>query len=238
MVLGDSPLQSQTLEDIASAVNYHRWLRDLARPHLGDDPLEFGSGLGDYAEAYLESGVPRFTVTEADASRLAVLERRFAARDEVSVRRLDVTKAPEGQHSSVVAFNVLEHIPDDVEALRGAARLVRPAGAVMMLVPAFPFAMSDFDRKVGHVRRYTRASLATAYEQAGLTVEVMHHVNAPGLPAWFVGMRLLRGTPTDGLLLRIWDTVVIALARRLESRWRPPFGQSLFVMGRTPANRS
>lgn len=233
-MLGDSTLQSQTLEDISSAVNYHAWLRDLARPHLGDDPLEFGSGLGDYADAYVTSGVARFTVTEADASRLAVLQRRFAAHDAVNVQQLDVTRAPAGKHSSVVAFNVLEHIPDHVEALRGAARLVRPAGAVMMLVPAFPFAMSRFDREVGHVRRYTRASLAAAYEQAGLTVEALHYVNAPGLPAWFVGMRLLRGTPTDGLLLRVWDSVVIPRARALESRRRPAFGQSLFAVGRTP----
>lgn len=237
-VLGDSGLQSQTLEDIASAVNYHRWLRDLARPFLGADPLEFGSGLGDYAEAFVAEGVPRFTVTDADPSRIEALGRRFAHEDRVDVRALDVTDVGLGDHSSVVAFNVLEHIPDDAAALRGAAGLVRNGGAVIMLVPAFPFAMSDFDRRVGHVRRYRRADLRAAFEAAGLEVEKLHYVNAPGLPAWFVGMRLLRGTPTDGPMLRFWDAAVVPMARRVESRLRAPFGQSLFAVGRVRAECS
>jgi hypothetical protein len=104
-----------------------------------------------------------------------------------------------------------------------------------MFVPAFPFAIGDFDRAVGHVRRYTRASLGQAYRDAGLTVERLHYVNAPGLPAWFVGVRLLRMTPGDGVLLRLWDRFVVPVARFAESRWVPPFGQSLFAVGRVPS---
>jgi hypothetical protein len=104
-----------------------------------------------------------------------------------------------------------------------------------MLVPAFPFAMSGFDRRVGHVRRYTRRSLAQAYDEAGLDLRLLHYVNAPGLPAWFVGMRLLGMTPGEGPLLRIWDSVVVRGARAVESRLRPPFGQSVFAVGVVPA---
>ena len=145
---------------------------------------------------------------------------------------------PDGPaHSSYVAFNVLEHIPDHVGALRAAHRLVRPGGRVIMLVPAFEFAMSEFDRRVGHVRRYTKRSLAQAYRDAGLELERLHYVNAPGLPAWFVGMRLLGMTPGDGALLRIWDSVVVPCARAVESRVRPPFGQSVFAVGVVPERR-
>lgn len=235
VVLGDTELQSETLEDLSSAVRYHNWLRALARPYLGDDPLEIGSGLGDYAQAYLDDGVPHVTVTEADPGRLGRLQTRFAGRPEVTVRQLDLSTAADGRHSCVFAFNVLEHIPEHVAALEHASRLVRPGGAVVMFVPAFPVAMSRFDRRVGHVRRYTRASLRKTFLAAGLRLDELHYVNAPGLPAWILGMRILRGTPRDGLLLRVWDAVVIRLARAVESRWHPPFGQSVFAVGRGPA---
>jgi SAM-dependent methyltransferase len=197
--------------------------------------LEIGSGLGDYAQAYIEDGVPHVTVTEADLGRLRHLEARFADRPEVTVRRLDLSEGSDGRYSCAFAFNVLEHIPDDVAALQHAARLVRPGGAVVMLVPAFPMAMSRFDRRVGHLRRYTKNTLRETFLEAGLHIEVLHYVNAPGLPAWILGMRLLRGTPRDGLLLRIWDAVVIRATRAVENRRHPPFGQSVFAVGRRPS---
>ncbi len=232
--LGDVALQSQTLEDVASAVEYHDWLTSLAVPYLGDSPIELGSGLGDYAQTWLEAGAPHVTVTEIDPARLHRLHQRFADEARVDVQSFDVLDPPEAAHSSFVAFNVLEHIGDDVGTLRAAHRLLRPGGAVIMLVPAFNFAMSAFDRRVGHVRRYTRASLSAAYTAAGVELERVHYVNLLGLPAWFVGMRMLRMTPGDGRLLSIWDSQVIPRARRIEARRKPPFGQSVFAVGRVP----
>jgi len=232
--LGDQGLQSQTLESLADARNYHVWLASLARPYLGDDPIELGSGLGDYAERWLADGLPRITVTDIDPPRLALLTEKFADDLRVTVQGIDILGRPAGNHSSLVAFNVLEHIEDHIGALRAAHTLVRPGGTVVMLVPAFQFAMGRFDRMVGHVRRYTVKSLATAMTDAGLRVEKAHYLNMPGLAAWFVGMRLFRMTPGDGPLVRVWDNYVIPVARRLEDGRRPPFGQSVFAVARVP----
>src|SRR5439155_2141382 len=121
-----------------------------------------------------------------------------------------------------VALNVLEHIEDDVAALRGACRLVRARGAVVTFVPAFPFAAGRFDRMIGHARRYTRATIAAAYEAAGLNVDSTRYVNAPGLLAWFISVRLLSHRPGSGPLLRAWDLKVIPLLRRTEHRFARP----------------
>ena len=226
-------VQLRVLEGLERAENYNRWLAELTRPHLGDNPVEIGSGLGGNAALWLAAGVPRVTVSELDPSSLARLERRFAGDERVAVAHIDLENAPTASHSSCVALNVLEHIPDDVGALRGAARLVGPGGAVVMFVPAFPFAAGRFDRAIGHCRRYTRRTLTRAYEAAGLRVDSLRYVNAPGLLAWFVSVRLLRQTPRGGALLRAWDRSVVPLVRRSERRYAPPFGQSLFAVGHT-----
>jgi hypothetical protein len=232
--LGDSELQSQTLESLSVAANYHDWLSSLALPYLGEHPFEVGSGLGDYAAAWLAAGVPRITVSEADEMRVRVLLDRFGGDPRVEVRRVDILDPPVGEHSAMVGFNVLEHIPDHVRALRAAHGLVQPGGAVLMFVPAFEFAMSAFDRRVGHVRRYTRRTLAAVYADAGVRVEEVYYVNSPGLPAWFLGMRLFGMMPRGGPLLRAWDRLVVPAARAIEARFRPPFGQSVFAVGRVP----
>ncbi len=231
-VEGDSGLQSDVLEDLVEARNYRRWMVDLALPYLGDDPLEVGGGLGHYAAEWAAAGLSRFTTSEADAGRLEVLRHRFEHDPVVRVRELAVPIAETAAHSAVVACNVLEHIPDDAAALRAFAGLVRPGGAVVVLVPAFPSAMSQFDLAIGHQRRYRRATLRRAAEDAGLVVEVLHHVNLPGLLAWYLVVKLLRGRPKAGLLLTVYDRGVVPWLRRVEARRRPPFGQSLFLVAR------
>lgn len=233
-VEGDTGLQSEILEDLVEARNYRRWLVDLALPHLGDDPLEVGSGLGHYAADWAAAGVPRWTASEADPARLQQLRERFAGDPVVRVRELAVPIEETAEHSAVVAYNVLEHIPDDVGALRAFAGLLRPGGAVVLVVPAFPSAMSAFDLAIGHQRRYRRRSLHAAVEAAGLRVEVLHHVNWIGLIAWYLTVKLLKGRPKAGLLLTVYDRGFVPWLRRLEAKVSPPFGQSLFLVARRP----
>lgn len=232
IVEGDTDLQSRVLRELGEANNYRRWIAELALPWLGDDPLEVGSGLGDYAAEWAEAGV-RVTASEADPARLAGLRQRFANDDHVTVRELLVPVEDTADHSAVVAVNVLEHIDEDVVALRALTRMVAPGGHIVLFVPAHPFAYSPFDADIGHARRYTRRTLGRALQEAGLEVVTLHHVNAPGLLAWLIAMRMLRLQPRSGAALRWFDRYALPLIRKVESRGRPPFGQSLFAVGRT-----
>jgi ubiquinone/menaquinone biosynthesis C-methylase UbiE len=231
VVSGDASIQDDVLESLSTADQYRRWICDLARPWLGPNPLEVGAGTGAYAAEWAAPDL-QLTVTEADPTRVAALQRRFENHPHVRVRKLILPTEDYKRHSAVVAINVLEHIEDDRAALRSMTQMVRPGGNVALFVPAFPLAMSRFDRQVGHFRRYRRQEVQALLRQAGLDPQVVHYVNAPGLIAWFLLMRLGRSHPRDGIALRAFERCVPPL-RRFESRWRPPFGQSIFAVGTT-----
>ena len=233
VINGDTVLQSSVLEDLSDAVNYQRWLADLARPYLGDEPLEIGSGIGDYAALWLPD-VRHFTATEGDPQRLQSLRERFAEEPRVTVQRLLLPSRETASHSSVVALNVWEHIDDHVGALISAKGLLRPGGAVALVVPAFEAAMSRFDREIGHVRRYTTGSMAQALNAAGLEIEELRYVNPVGLISWMVVCKMLRQRPKNGLMLRTYDRMVVPMLRKAERGRKPPFGQSVFAVGRKP----
>jgi Methyltransferase domain len=237
-VTGDSRLQSEVLEDLSDARRYRKWLADLARPYLGQNPVEVGSGTGDFALEWAPS-VVSFTATEADEHRFPALRDRFRDHPVVRTRHLLLGEesgpgrdAPQ-RHSAAVAFNVLEHIPDHVGALRAMGDLVEPGGAVVLIVPAFPSAMSRFDVAIGHQRRYTRRSLGEALASAGLVVEQLRYVNPVGLISWYVTVKALRMRPGNGPLLRLYDRVIVPIAQ-LADRTKVPFGQSVFAVARVP----
>jgi SAM-dependent methyltransferase len=231
---GAPELQLRVLEALESARHYNRWVADLTAPFLGDDPLEIGSGIGASAALWLDAGIASITVSELDPEALRRLRERFDGDERVRVEAIDLEHAPDAHHSAVVALNVLEHVADDRGALRSAARLVRPGGRIVMFVPAFGFAAGRFDRMIGHYRRYTIGTVSGAFTGAGLELESARYVNAPGLGAWFVGVRMLGLVPKDGPMLHAWDRLVIPVTRRVEARWRPPFGQSVLAVGRRP----
>lgn len=230
------PSQAAALEALRSAVRYRRWLADLADPWLGTCPIEIGSGLGDYAEEWSQPG-RTVTVSEADEGRQELLRTRFTGREDIVVRGLQAPITVSGDYSAAVAINVLEHIEDDVGALRSFANLVRPGGHVVVLVPAFQFAMSEFDRAIGHHRRYTVPQLASRLRSAGLEPLDVRYINPLGLIGWLLFVKLLRGEPREGFSLRVLERLV-PLLRWVERHVRPPFGQSVFAVAATSPDRA
>ena len=225
------------LEDSSGADQrrYRAFQLELMRPYLGPTVLEVGAGLGEFAAQL--TGLRRHVVTDVDPGAVAAMTRRFDDRPEVEARVLDLAEGlPDlGEPvSTVVAINVLEHIDDDTTALRELARLVEPGGRIVLWVPGYMQLYGDFDRAVGHVRRYTPTTLGAALRHAGLTAEVVKPVNLLGGIAWWATVRRGGvGSPRAGLV-RAYDRFVVPVTRFVERRVTPPFGQSVLGVAVVP----
>jgi SAM-dependent methyltransferase len=216
---------------------YRAYQFELISRHCGSSVLEVGAGLGEFASQF--TGLGRHVVTDVDPGCVAHMAERFAGRDEVEARQLDLQGAlPDigAPVSTVVAINVLEHIEDDTTALRSLAGLVEPGGTIVIWVPGYMQLYGDFDRRVGHVRRYTPTGLRAAIVGAGLVPRDVRPVNLLGGIAWWLAVRRGGvGSPRPELL-RVYDRVVVPVTRAVESRLTPPFGQSIFAVAAVPAS--
>lgn len=220
---------------------YRAYQFELISRHCGRSVLEVGAGLGEFASQFTSqfASLDRLVVTDVDPACVASMAERFADRAEVEARRLELGCMVEplgAPVSTVVAVNVLEHIEEDSEALRSLATLVEPGGRIVLWVPGYMQLYGEFDRRVGHVRRYTPSTLRAAIEEAGLTCHEVRPVNLLGAVAWWLVVRRGGVDAPNPRMLRSYDRTVVPVTRRLESWVTPPFGQSVLAVATVPGS--
>lgn len=227
---------AETLEIMSAAPRYNAWQFEQIAPYVGRRVLEVGSGIGNMSAHIIAGGRDAVVLTDTDAWYQARLRERFADRPEVRVDSLtlpDSTAVGRFQAlrlDTVIALNVVEHIEDDVGTLRSMAELLAPAGRVVVLVPALPSIFGSLDEELGHYRRYTRESLASAFLAAGLRLERMSWFNRTGTLGWWLNACVRRTRLIPLAQLRSFDAMVPLL--RFERFLPFPFGQSLIAIGR------
>jgi hypothetical protein len=70
----------------------------------------------------------------------------------------------------VGAFDVVEHIQNDLEFVSTLNQMIVPGGTILITVPALKVLWSEEDRRAGHYRRYTRKSISKLLIESGFEV--------------------------------------------------------------------
>jgi SAM-dependent methyltransferase len=225
--------EGQDLEALGDLVRYQSWILRWIRPHLRGRVLEVGAGTGAIADHYVDL-VGEAVLLEPAANLAVRLRARFGDRAHVSVHEgtLESFQRPDGSLDAVVMVNVLEHIPDDVGALRRLYALLRPGGVLAIMVPAMGAIYGSLDARVGHVRRYERAQLRGVVTEAGFRVETLRWLDAAGVIPWFVVGRVLRQRRFSPGAARLYDRVAVPVSRVLEEWIEPPWGKNLLCIAR------
>ncbi len=151
----------------------------------GRTVMEIGCAHGFMLED-IASAFPGTAIIGSDYALppLEALSKRLPA---IPLVQLDLTNAslPDSFCDAIVILNVLEHIEDDETALNHIKRMLKPGGLLVIEVPSSPSLYDEFDRLVGHFRRYTMGDLAAKIERAGFTIEKKSHLGFFVFPAFW-----------------------------------------------------
>jgi SAM-dependent methyltransferase len=124
----------------------------------------------------------RGTVTGIELSATSVAKARERGAGEVIEGSVLEMPFADGSFDLAVSLDVIEHLEDDLGALRELRRTVAPGGALLLTVPAYQWLWSGHDEINHHHRRYTRRSLQAVAEQAGWRQERTSYFNSLLLP--------------------------------------------------------
>ncbi len=219
-----------TLRLLRRASAYNRWVYQMIRPWIGREILEIGAGIGNMTRLYLGHG--KVTASDVSPHCLEELRRTFSEHPDLSVCELDISRNsyPRGEiYDTVICLNVLEHIRDDVQALRNMGTLLKPGGRLVLYVPATPRLYCDIDRGVGHFRRYRIEDIRAKLRAAGYRVPHARHHNLLGAIGWWIrgkvlGRRSIGSADVGGFELLM---PLVRLHDRIQSR----FSLSILAIG-------
>ena len=169
----------------------------------GERVLDMGCGAGRHAFEMYRRGADVIAFDQ-DPDELAGVRELFAAMRgagevpagaDADVKEGDALALPfaNGEFDRVVAAEVLEHIPADIQAIDELVRVLRPGGTIALTVPRwFPEVVcwklsEDYhDTPGGHIRIYTDKELVAKATEAGLVFEGKDHAHGLHTPYWWL----------------------------------------------------
>jgi SAM-dependent methyltransferase len=236
-IMGKNKINYQgisTLEVLVEAKNYNKWIADEILQHIEGTTLEFGAGTGNLTKFF--TNLNSFYITEEDRGLVGLLKDKFSRHKNIVIDQLNIVEPPPKKYLSffttIFGINVLEHIKDDITALRHLNQMLNKNGKLLLLVPAKEFAYTKLDKELGHFRRYEKKILSQKLEENGFVVEKMYFFNIVGLLSWTLRDKVKRkNINLKPYHIKIFDSIV-PLLRKIESVVSIPAGISIIVIAR------
>lgn len=230
---------------------------DRLRVGRGTRFIDVGAGAGRHSYEALRRGA-HVTAFDLDEVELKGVEDMFGAMalegevppggsGEVKVGTILDMPYEDGTFDVVLASEILEHVPEDVQAISELERILAPGGVMAVTVPrwmpeAVCWRLSDeyHANEGGHIRIYKADELRAKLEATGLEFTHQHHAHALHSPYWWikcaVGVErdqhpLVRGYHQ----LLVWDMMKAPRATRwAEKALNPVLGKSVALYFQKP----
>lgn len=240
------------MADVADSHWWYRarraWLRQELAPRIarGERALDIGCGTGDALATLVDIGARPVAGTDLSEHVLGGVVRQ--PHPPAVLKSLAERLPFAGQSAAtLISMDVIEHLDDDVVALREYRRTLRPGGTLVLTVPAYQWIWSEHDERAAHRRRYSRPRVVTAVRAAGFEVDRVTYFFSFLVPV----AALLRKTPlrhffpaTDEEASAMHPLIDKALARasslerRVGAHVDLPFGLSILIVAHVPTARS
>jgi len=218
---------------------YIEWQFDQFKPFIGRRVADLGCGLGNFTPFLLDRDL--YLGIDTDEELLGELRKEHSNDSNVKTLSLDLTSPAlekELQKESIdtiLCVNVIEHIEQDVLAIKNMIQSLPKDGCLCLLVPACPFLFGTLDLLDGHYRRYTRSTVQNVFANQPGYLEKLYYFNLAGVPGWWIKGRLLKQKTQTNDNYRIMNAL-IPIMRPVESWLHPPIGMSLIAVFRKTKN--
>lgn len=146
----DYPVEATERFDDAK---FHRkYCMSFVKKFIHGNVLEVGAGCGSFTRDYIDNKM-NATLTETDNKNFEDLKKNFINNKNIKISNKTIFEI-EDKFDTILYLHVLEHIEDDRKELKEVETKLNKGGHLIIMVPRHQKLYSNFDKSIGHFRRY------------------------------------------------------------------------------------
>ena len=143
---------SEATEKFDNAKFHRKYCMSFVKKFIQGEVLEVGAGCGSFTRDYFNSDL-NITLTETDQKNYEDLKRFFYKKNNVTITNNKIFNIDK-KFDTILYLHVLEHIEEDRKELESAYEKLKKGGRLIIMVPKHQKLYSNFDKAIGHFRRY------------------------------------------------------------------------------------
>ena len=222
------------LEAMSLASNYNQWIVDLLSPHFDKVVAEVGAGTGNLSKLILDKGIEELVSFEPSAEMHKLLLNNLEGKNNTHIINSMLSSEAnnfQNYFDSILYVNVLEHIEDDGKELNLAYDCLKTGGHLCIFVPALSFLYSDFDKTIGHYRRYQKRQLIELVQRSRFTISTIKYIDILGIIPWYIIFVIMKQNLTSNTT-RLYDKLCVPVIKVFESILPVPIGKNLLLVAK------
>ena len=214
------------LELFAYAINWKSYFKKHLMPYVQGRVLEVGAGIGETSKFLQNAKVSHWTYLEPDKrlfSELVKKNYRSKSNEFICGTTEDINDMI---FDTILYIDVLEHIEDDLDELECCSHLLAKNGRIIILSPAHNILFSQFDRSIGHFRRYNHKMLKNL-EFKNLKLEKYIYLDSLGLFLNLCNKLILKKSTPNKKQILFWDRCIVPVSKLLDPILDNKFGKTI-----------
>lgn len=227
------PYIGNELDLFEQATVWKNYYGHFLKPFLHGKVLEVGAGIGGTTRGLCDGTQQKWICLEPDPALYTRLENKIreglvpACCSSLKGTTSDLTASE--KFDAILYIDVIEHIEKDAEELNRARTLLADKGHLIVLVPAHQFLFNEFDRAIGHFRRYDKPMLKAA-APVDLQLKKIIYLDTFGLLASLMNKYFLKQDYPSARQISFWNRFIVPASKPVDYILNYKTGKTLIAI--------
>ncbi|MEE9361874.1 MAG: methyltransferase domain-containing protein [Cellulophaga sp.] len=212
------------------AINWKSYFSNNIRQYVSGEVLEVGAGIGSntFFLSRENNRIKSWTIIEPDSNLIPEIEinTKKIPINNITIKNGTINCLKEEKYDCIIYIDVLEHIEKSILEIELAKSHLKKDGILIILVPAYQFLYNNFDKSIGHYRRYSKRMLLKEVN-SNLTLEKIYYLDSIGFFASLVNKTILKKDLPSLSNIRFWDQYLVRISILFDRIFFRKFGKSL-----------